>query len=406
MKLIATLLAGLLLAACSSRNTTVEPPTALKRIDSTFEADRVWRTVVGGEEEDDLLLPLAPVSDGQRVYVAGRNGTVVAIDIESGDRLWETEVPRLTRGSDASLGLWNRAMRPLETTDRMRISAGPGLGAGMLVIGSSDGEVAALTAADGHLLWNVVLASEVVATPAVGGGTVVVRLVNGQLIALDATDGKTRWFADQPVPSLSLRGSARPVIDGDHVYTGFDNGKVAAYELARGQQSWEVALATPTGRSEIERLVDVDGVLKLTEDELFAVAVHGRVAALDRSDGRALWQRDMSSSSGLTADADAVYVTDADGQVWALDRNNGGPLWTQADLRARRVTAPVRVGDALVVADFEGYVHVLDRETGRMVGRTRGGPSAIVTPPLVVGDMVVAQDVRGRITAWHVGKRG
>lgn len=406
MKRLAALLAALLLAACSNKYTTVEPPTELKRIDAQLDADRVWRTVVGGEEDDDLLLPLAPTSDGRRVYAAGRNGMVVAIDATTGERAWETVVPRLTRGSIDSLGLWNRALRPISTTDRLRLSAGPGLGAGVLVVGSSDGEVAALTAEDGRLLWNVVLSSEVISTPAVDGTTVIVRLANGQLVALDARDGRTLWIADQPVPSLSIRGGARPVIEGDHVYAGFDNGKIAAYELARGQLSWEVPLATPSGRSEIERLVDADGIFQISADELFAVAFHGRAAALELATGRTLWQRDMSSARGLAADPVAIYVTDADSQVWALDRANGGPLWTQADLRARGITAPTRVGEALAVGDFEGFVHLLDRETGRIVGRTRVGPTPIIAPPLAVGDLLVAQDVRGRVTAWRISKRG
>jgi outer membrane protein assembly factor BamB len=407
VKLIAALSTMLLLAACGNRYTTVEPPTELKRVKVSVDAHQLWRTIVGGEEEDDLLLPLAPASDGRRVYVAGRDGTVMAIDAENGDRVWETVVPRLTRGSDASLGLWNRALRPIESSSRLRLAAGPGLGAGILVVGSSDGEVAAITAEDGHLLWNVVLGSEIVSTPAVDGTTAVVRLANGQLVALDARDGgRTRWIADQPVPSLSIHGSARPVIVGDRVYTGFDNGKIAAYDLARGQLVWEVPLATPSGRSEIERLVDADGIFQVSADQLFAVAFHGRAAALALDDGHTLWQHDLSSSRGLSADLDAVYVTDADSQVWALDRQNGGPMWTQADLRARNITAPVLVGDAIAVADFEGYVHLLDRATGRIVGRAHSGPSPIVAPPLAIGDMLVVQDVRGRVTAWRIGKRG
>lgn len=406
MKRIAALLAALLLGACGNRYTTVEPPTELKRFDVGVDTVRAWRAIVGGEEADDLLLPLAPISDGRRIYAAGRDGSVIAIDAATGAREWETIVPRLTRGSDESLGIWNKALRPIASTDRLRLAAGPGLGAGILVVASSDGEVAALAAADGKLLWNVVIGSEVVSTPAVDGKTVVARTVNGQLIALDALDGKTRWIADQPVPSLSLRGGSRPVISGDVVYAGFDNGKLAAYDLTRGQLIWEAPLATPTGRSEIERLVDADGLFQVTAEELFAVAFHGRAAALELADGRLLWQRDMSSARGLTADLDGVYVTDADSQVWALDRNNGGPLWTQADLRARNITAPVRIGDQLAVADFEGYVHLLDRATGRIVGRARNGPSAIVAPPLAVGELLVVQDVRGRITAWRLAKRG
>lgn len=400
-------LAALALAAlgCSTKGSTVEPPTPLQRIEESVELDRVWSASLAGEDEDGLLLGLAPATDGQRVYAAGRDGIVSAFDLASGDRVWRAEVPRLTIGSTAALGAWNKLVSSATTSTRQRLAAGPAVGGGLIVVGSSDGEVAALDAEDGRLLWNVTLGSEVIATPATDGARVVVRLGNGQLVALDGKTGEQRWFAEQPTPSLSLRGTGRPVLGDGRVYAGFDNGKVAAYDLERGQLAWESPLAAASGRSEIERLVDVDGVMRLAGGELFAVAYHGRAAALDPESGRPLWQRDLSSSAGLATDGLAVYVTDADSQVWALDRVNGGPLWTQADLRARMVTAPAVVGEHVVVGDLEGIVHLLDRGTGRIVGRAAVGGGALTAPLLTFGELVVVQTSGGKLAAYRVVPR-
>lgn len=403
----ALVLLGLAFAAlgCSSKGSTIEPPAELQGFEEKVRFESLWDVSLAGEDEDGLLLGLAPATDGRRVYAAGRDGMVTAFDLATGDRAWRAEVPRLTIGSTASLGLWNKMVTSATTVSRQRLAAGPGIGGGLLVVGSSDGEVAALDAEDGRLLWNVKVGGEVNSAPVTDGNRVVVRLANGQLIALDGKTGEQKWFADQPVPSLSLRGSNRPLIGDGRVFAGFDNGKVAAYELERGQLMWESPLAAPSGRSEIERLVDVDGPMRLAAGELFAVAYHGRVAALDADSGRPLWQRDLSSSAGLTADAVAVYVTDADSQVWALDRVNGGPLWTQADLRARMLTAPAAVAGVVAVGDLAGYLHLLDHETGRIVGREQVGGGALTAQPLVIDDVLVVQTTGGRISAYRVVPR-
>lgn len=400
----ALVLLGLAFAAlgCSTKGSTVEPPTPLQDVAISVEMDRLWSASLAGEDEDGLLLGLLPTTDGRRVYAAGRDGQVSAFDLATGERVWRTPVPRLTIGSTASLGLWNKMVESATADHRQRLAAGPAVGGGLVVVGSSDGEVAALDAEDGRLLWNVTVGGEVNAAPATDGTRVAVRLANGQLIVLDGKTGAQKWFADQPVPSLSLRGSGRPLIGDDRVYAGFDNGKVAAYELDRGQLVWESPLALPSGRSEIERLVDIDGPMRLSAGELYAVAYHGRAASLDPESGRPLWQRDLSSTAGLTADGLAVYVTDADSQVWALDRVNGGPLWTQADLRARMLTAPTVVAGVVAVGDLEGIVHLLDRETGRIVGREQVGGGALTAQPMAIDDVLVVQTAGGKLAAYRV----
>lgn len=402
LRLLALAALAAFAAACASNKTTVEKPAELHELKPTVKFVNAWSRMVAGEDEDGLMLGLAPASDGERVYAAGRDGRVQAFDLASGRRLWRRELPRLTLGSPDALGWWNRFWFKIGSGGGQRLAGGPGVGAGLVVVGSSDGEVAALAADDGRILWNVTVGGEVNVAPVTDGRVVIVRLANGQIVALDAATGVQRWYADQPAPSLSLRGSGRPLLDGDRVYAGFDNGKVAAYDAQRGALLWESPLATPSGRSEIERLVDVDGVMRLAAGELYAVAYHGRAASLDAESGRPLWQRDLSSSAGLSADGGAVFVTDSDSQVWSLDRVNGGPLWTQSDLRARMLTAPAAAGAYVVVGDLDGLVHVLDRESGAVVGRRSIDGSPLVAPPLVVGDLVLVQSAGGRLVAFRI----
>lgn len=393
------------LTACTSRITTVEAPAELTDIVGQVAVELVWAQDIGSDTEG-LLLGLTPVTDGQTVYVAERDGFVSAWRLTDGRRVWRTKVERQTRGDVANMGPWRRLVTGLSATGGARLAAGPSLADGLLVVGSSDGEVAALSAADGSLRWSVVVPGEVLSAPAIGGGLVVVRTAAGALLALDVADGSQRWQAEQPVPTLTLRGNAAPVLEGGRVYVGFDNGKLAAYDLARGTLVWESPLAQPAGRTEIDRLVDVDGVIRAARGELVAAGFNGRVALLASDSGQPLWQRDLSSSVGVEDDGRQVYTTDENSLVWALDRRNGGTLWTQDALRARQLTAPVRIGGYIAVADLKGWVHLLDQATGAQAARVRAGGGAVTSTPLVFQDLLVVQTGAGELYAFRVGGAG
>ena len=116
-------------------------------------------------------------------------------------------------------------------------------------------------------------------------------------------------------PRLSLRGTAIPVIAGDVVACGFDNGRVLGLNRRDGSTLWEVTVSPPTGRTELQRLNDIDSAIRVAGDDLYAVSFQGRVARIGRETGQVSWTREVSSYRGLTVDEDAVYVSTSDGEV-------------------------------------------------------------------------------------------
>ena len=155
------------------------------------------------------------------------------------------------------------------------------------------------------------------------------------------------------------------------VIIGSDSGKLAALTLKTGTVLWETQIADPRGRTELERMVDIDAQPILMEDVVYVVTFQGRLATVQLDSGRMLWARDISSYSGMALDPYRVYITDSESQVWALNRFNGATLWRQDKLLRRSLTGPVLQGPYLVVADYDGYVHWLKREDGRIVARKR-----------------------------------
>ncbi len=373
------LLPLLALAAACDKEKEVDPPAELVDLQAKVPVDRVWSVGVGGGDKT-LRLGLRPALDGDRLYVVNHDGDVMALDARKGRVLWRKD-------------------------SKVPFGGGPGVGGGRVVAGSTDGTIVALSAADGTELWRVEIGGEVLAPPAVSEDLVAVRSVDGRLRGLDAQDGRELWLVEQTVPRLSLRGTSPPVIAGDLVICGFDNGKVVAVGRADGDVAWESAVAPSRGRTELERLVDIDSQVRVVGPDIYVVGFQGRAAMLALDSGQIWWARDESSDRGLAVGEEALYVSASNGDVKALRKRDGAPLWEQAALHRRGLSAPVVDGNTLVVADFEGYVHWLDLATGEVLARERAGDSRVTNAPIVAQDMVYVMTDNGTLAAYRRGER-
>lgn len=352
------------------------PPAELPEIASSLKIIELWSHSVGAGPED-LFLKLTATVDAGRVFAADRKGRISAFDAVTGEPVWETKTKRA-------------------------IGGGPGSGSGIVVVGTRNGAVLALSAEDGALLWKSRVSSEVLSSPKVSEGVVVVRTIDGKLFGLNAADGERLWIYDRGVPTLSLRGTSAPVISAGVAVAGFDGGRLVGVSLDTGQPLWETLVALPSGRSELDRMVDIDGTIAVDDQTVYVVTFQGRTAAVDLFSGTILWRRDMSSHAGIGLDKTAVYVTDEESHVWALDRSNSASIWRQTGLQARSLTPPVSFKDYIVVGDFDGYVHWLRRDDGEFVGRIRIDSDGIIAAPVATEDVLYVYGRGGTLAALRI----
>ena len=352
------------------------PPTELTDIQARAKLDKVWERDVGAGI-DDQFLRIRPAVAGGSVFAAERKGKVRAFDAATGKELWVTDT-------------------------QIEISSGVGVGESLVLVGNSDAEVVALDWRDGHEVWRSQVSSEVLSVPGADQGTVVIQTVDGKLTGLNASDGSRLWVFDRTVPVLSLRGTASPLVTQGVVIAGADNGKLAVLDITKGLPAWETSVAVPHGRSELERMVDIDAQPQVWGKTIYSVSYQGRAVAIEGESGRILWSRDLSSAAGLGVDLSNVYVTDDMSHVWALDRDNGTSLWKQDKLANRTLTAPVAIGDYVAVADFEGYVHLLARSDGELVGRARADSKGVLAPLVVDREVLYVYGNGGTLTAYRV----
>ena len=370
---------AVLLVGCD-KDKDVAPPAALVPIAGKAAVQRLWEASLGGKDRM-LRLALAPATDGTRLYAAGQDGVVHAFEPVSGRTLWQVKT-------------------------KLGLSAGPGVGGGMVVAGSSDGRVIALDAATGERRWLVRMTGEVLATPVIAPHAVIVRTVDGRVRALALDTGRELWSNEEQVPRLTLRGTSVPAVAGDTVVCGFDNGKVAAYGVTNGDLLWEAGVSPPHGKTELERMVDIDGHIEISGHDVFVAGFQGRVAMLALDSGQVWWSRELSSYRGLVLDGETLYVTTSDGTLDALRRRDGTPLWTSDKLIRRGLTTPAVDGDAIVVADFAGYVHWLDKSTGALIARMpTKKKSRITNAPIVANGIVYVQSDAGRLYAFRARQK-
>ena len=363
-----------------SSSDNIEEPAELTEYAPSVRVEETWSRGIGDLEGRHGLRKAPAIGDG-RVLVGNLEGRVLAFDASSGAEVWEAETG-------------------------VRISSTAGIGEGMAVFGALDGEVVALDAASGNERWRARVSSEVLAPPAVSRGVVVVRAYDGRTFGLDAATGERRWLYDRGLPTLTLRGNGAPAIAGNTVYAGYDDGRVVALRLEDGSVVWEQVVAVGEGRSDIARMVDVEGLLGIGAGEVYAVSYQGQVAALATESGVPLWSREFSSHGGLQLAGDRVLVSDAAGALFALDRRSGAALWKMDALANRWLTTPVVQGDYAVVGDLEGWLHWIALESGELAGRTRIGRDPIRATPVVSADgTLYAMTVDGDLSALRVAPR-
>ena len=366
-----------LLAGCASKGESAYSPKELRSFDETSSLDTQWDRKVG-EGLGHARYPIAPAREGDTVFAAGVEGVVMAMNADSGDVEWKID---------------------LDTTISSALTAV----AGQVYLATGNGEVIALDQRDGSEEWRSRVSSEVLAAPQANQQLLVVQSVDGRVTALDRATGEERWVYTSSQPSLTLRGTGTPMVIDPVSFVGLANGRLATLDNRSGQPLWEMQVATPRGRSEVERLVDLSGQPIISPDgRLFVTSYNGRVVALEATQGDVLWEADLSSRHTPILVGDFLFVVTDDSQVVALDANSGREIWRNDELQDRWLTAPAFADGRLVFGDFEGYVHLIDAREGDIVGRTRVHGSGITVRPVTDGSTIHVQANNGRLETLEV----
>ena len=346
----------------------VEGPAELYSISSNINLDRVWSYAAGNDQIYGRLLP--EVYDGSLFFINSL-GNLSALDIDTGARIWDKETNDI-------------------------VSSGVDVNFKTVTYSTLDGFLVALDHANGQELWRSQTSSEGLAPPANSGSHIILQTVDGRVSGYSLKTGKLEWFHQTVLPSLTLRGTSSPFIDKGFVFTGFANGKVAMIYPDSGAIRLELPVTINEGKSELERIIDVDGKPVIANDLLIAASYQGNITAINLRDGRPAWQEELSTVKDLTANGSRVIAVADQGILKAFGTATGALIWEQEDLKLRKLTAPISIRNLIAVGDLEGYVHLLNAQNGNFEGRRKVSRNALIEI-ISDGDDIIVVDSAGRI---------
>ena len=396
MRILVWFLALFVMSGCSWFGGDDKPeeikPNPLPSINEEVRLDVLWNRKIGGGS-GDRAIRLKPAIIGGRVFAASADGNIKALTTDAGRVIWEAELKDFYTKEELPFGF---------SKDLDAITGGVGAGGDLIVVGTGSGEILALNQSDGSLAWKSRVASEVLSQPQIDDDLVVVQTIDGKVAAYDAIDGSRKWIYTSTIPSLTLRGTATPIISGDVVVVGFSSGRVTFLDRETGFAGLDQRVGVAQGSSDLERLVDIDGTMAMESGRLYAASFQGRLIGIDMSTGRILWSEEASSVSGVGTGFGNVYLASSDSQISAYNADNGREVWRVDALLHRDITSPVATGSYLAFTDFEGYLHLMAQSDGRFVGRRKIDGSGVKAGVVAEGGRLYAIGNNGSLSALEI----
>jgi len=362
--LCAALAAVALMAGCASSKPKPEP---LPPLTPKIAGVQAWNQRIEG-----VQFPLAVAVTKGLFTVAGNDGTVLALDAETGREVW--------RGSAGA-----------------KLSAGVGSDGRFAAVATREGELVVFD--QGVVKWRKPLGVRVTTAPLVAGERVFVVGVDRAVQAFDAIDGRKLWVMRRPGDPLTLAQSGVLSAFKDTLIVG-QGPRLAGVDPLRGEVRWEATIGSPRGANEIERLADLVGPAVRVGDTICARSFQAAVGCVDAQKGTTTWSKNLGGTDAVAADSEFVFAGDASDRITAW-KINGDAAWTYDKLLYRGLSAPLSTGKTVVFGDGDGMLHFFSRDSGDALLRLTTDGSAIVAQPVVSGTVMLVVTRNGGLFAFR-----
>jgi outer membrane protein assembly factor BamB len=346
----------------------IEAPAELIEISKSVSLDSEWNKKIGSDNNFGRLVPA--FSNDTIIHISS-NGYLVAIDSDSGLVLWTIQTEDLVSGAVT-------------------------VGFKRIFYGTLDGDLVALDFKDGAEIWRSQVSSEILSPPVTNGSIVAAQTSDGKITGFNIKNGEQKWVHQNTIPKLTLRGTATPILAKGFIFTGFANGKVSMIYPDSGAIRLEIPVTINEGKSELERVIDIDGKSVVSNDLLVSASYQGNITAIDLKQGQISWQEKISSVHDLVSVRSRVIAIDEKDSIKGFGLSTGAILWQQDGLKLRGVSSPAALGGNFAIGDFEGYVHILDSKNGSFIGRKKVSKRPILEI-ISEGSSLVVVDDSGRL---------
>ncbi|HEV7914428.1 MAG TPA: outer membrane protein assembly factor BamB, partial [Albitalea sp.] len=343
-------------------------PTPLEPLTPLIAGRAVWNQRIEGAQ-----FPLSVAVTPGVFTVAGSDGTVLALQADTGRELW--------RGSAGN-----------------KVAAGVGSDGRFASVVTRDGDLVTLEA--GRVLWRKPLNLRVATAPLVAGERVFVLGGDRSVHAFDALDGSKLWSVQRPGDPLTLAQGGVVAPFKDTLLVG-QGARLAGLNPLNGEIRWEVVVGSPRGTNEVERLADLVAPLARVGDVVCARSFQAAVGCVNAERGTLAWSKTVGGTDGVAADEQYVFGADASDRITAWKTGSGDVAWQSEKYLYRGLGAPLSSGKTVIFGDSEGVVHFLSRDKGEALLRFATDGSPISAAPVVSGSTMLVVTRKGGLYAFR-----
>lgn len=306
---------------------------------SAFRLDdgrEIWSKELTPVNEDEYSVSMKGAGIAvydKKVFVTTGFGSVIALDMKTGDEIWR-----------------------YEASSPIRIA--PTANDNKVFVQTIENNLIALNASNGKEIWNYKTSTE--NTTVVGGAS----------------------------PAFDPRQ--------DVVVAAFSNGEVRAIKGSTGSTLWGDILTAKRRTNTLTNINGIKANPIIDGDTVFVMGHNNIMVATDLKTGNRLWEKEIGGSSQPWVAGKYLFVMSNDFELMALEKTSGKIIWNTSipvtkdedDRAGIFAKGPVLAGDRLLVTSSNGYVFAVSPYTGKVMNYITLPEGADIAPIVVNGVIV------------------
>lgn len=356
------------------------PSNALQNLSLGRSLSRVFAISAGTGSTNSGRLTAMPIVVGGRVYVLDSEANVRAFSANSGAPVWAVSLIPAGKDSEGAFG------------------GGLASNGSYVFATTAFGEVVALNASTGGEIWRKKLPGPIKTAPTVSNGQVFFVTVANEAFALAASTGAQLWQSSGSGESASAISNTSPAVASGIVVTPHTNGNLIAYSTGGGQRFWSESLASTRAGASVANLNAIAGRPVIAGGQVYAISNAGRMAAFNLKTGAETWSREFSGNQTPWVSGEYVFVISQKRRMVAIARRSGAVKWVK-DLPGGGIwSGPVMGGGRLLAVSSKGILASISPQTGQII-KTREAGDAFYIAPVIAGNTVYLLDNSANLLA-------
>ncbi len=353
---------------------------------------RIWSAPIGEGDSRKFRITATPVVADGRIFTLDAVSTVTAT-------------------SAGGATIWQRDIRPARDTATDATGGGLAVDSGRVYVSLGYGEVAALDAATGALIWAQQLDATGSGSPTVYGDLLYLVAGDDTGWALKKDDGRIAWQVRASSSITNVLGAPAPAVTDSLAVFAFGSGDVVTVFRRGGLRRWDASVTGERLGRSLSKISDVTGPPVIKGNTVYVGNNSGRTVSLNLENGERNWTATDGALGEIWPAGNSIFTISDTNELVRLDTRDGSRVWAvrlpnyvkqKAKKRAEIFAhyGPILAGGRLIVASNDGLLRSFDPKSGALIGSV-ALPDGATTAPVVAGGVLYVVGSGGQLHAFR-----